>query len=363
MSGPSHAPVAGAAGADGWSEHVERDRPLPVDEMTEIAASTAPLLQRAHDFMRALGDCLAFDAAWLALSDPRSSVYAIVGSAGLDPSVTEFLDRAEVAKDLELAGLDRTGPPMSVAELPVSVDELSTWAECLIPAGFREGLGVALVEPGGVHVGFLGLLYTSSEPPSTVTRRRLGELAPIVARGLSPMRSLLASGRIVPGAEAGVVLLRDGTTCLLPGLPGDPLLQTGSPVVEIAHGSLLAGHVYRSFLWPAPDAGRAGAHVRVTVLAGTEVPDFVSGMLMLSFDVDCFGLTSRELEVLGLLVDGRSNQEIATRLVVTPRTVAAHVEHVLHKLDAPSRTLAAVRAEREGCYVPARLRASWTGPP
>jgi hypothetical protein len=116
-----------------------------------------------------------------------------------------------------------------VADLPVSVDELSTWAECLAPAGFREGLGVALVEPGGVHVGFLGLLYTSSEPPSTVTRRRLGELAPIVARGLSPMRSLLASARIVPGAQAGVVLLRDGSTCLLPGLPGHPLLQTGSP--------------------------------------------------------------------------------------------------------------------------------------
>jgi DNA-binding CsgD family transcriptional regulator len=361
VSSLSTPPVAGA-GDDGRSDAVVRTHLLPVDTVTEIAASTAPLLQRAHDFMRALADLVPFDAAWLALSDPRSSVYAIVGSAGLDPSVTEFLDRADVARDLELAGLDRTGPPMSLADLPVSVDDLATWAECLVPAGFREGLGVALVEPGGVHVGFLGLLYTSDEPPTTVTRRRLGELAPLIARGLSPMHSLLASARIVPGAEAGVVLLRDGTTCVLPGLPGDSLLQTGSPVVEIAHSSLLAGHVYRSFLWPDPDAGRAGAHVRVTVLAGTEVPDFMSGMLLLTFDADCLGLTARELEVLGLLVDGRSNQEIATRLVVTPRTVAAHVEHVLHKLDAPSRTLAAVRAEREGCYVPAPLRASWAGP-
>lgn len=40
-------------------------------------------------------------------------------------------------------------------------------------------------------------------------------------------------------------------------------------------------------------------------------------------------------------------------LSVMARTVAAHVEHVLAKLDVPARTLAAVRAEREGLYVPA----------
>ncbi|MCW2710079.1 MAG: Transcriptional regulator, liaR family, partial [Marmoricola sp.] len=63
-------------------------------------------------------------------------------------------------------------------------------------------------------------------------------------------------------------------------------------------------------------------------------------------------LTPREMEVLGLVIDGLSNREIATALVVTPRTVAAHVEHILVKLDAPTRTLAAVRGERQGCYVP-----------
>ena len=67
---------------------------------------------------------------------------------------------------------------------------------------------------------------------------------------------------------------------------------------------------------------------------------------------DLRGLTPRELEVLGLLIDGCSNQQIARALVVAPRTVAAHLEHILVKLDATTRTLAAVRAEREGLYVP-----------
>ena len=92
----------------------------------------------------------------------------------------------------------------------------------------------------------------------------------------------------------------------------------------------------------------------MTVLAAAEVPAFVLGTLLVTPRVDCRGLTPRELQVLGLLVDGRSNQQIAKRLAVAPRTVAAHMEHLLNKLEAPTRTLAAVRAEREGCYVPPR---------
>ena len=39
-------------------------------------------------------------------------------------------------------------------------------------------------------------------------------------------------------------------------------------------------------------------------------------------------------------------------LVVAQRTVAAHIEHILVKLRTPTRTLAAVRAERTGLHVP-----------
>jgi DNA-binding NarL/FixJ family response regulator len=53
-----------------------------------------------------------------------------------------------------------------------------------------------------------------------------------------------------------------------------------------------------------------------------------------------------------LLIDGSSNSEIARALVVAQRTVAAHLEHILAKMSAATRTLAAVRAAREGLYVP-----------
>jgi LuxR family transcriptional regulator, maltose regulon positive regulatory protein len=59
-------------------------------------------------------------------------------------------------------------------------------------------------------------------------------------------------------------------------------------------------------------------------------------------------LSARELQVLGLLADGRSNQAIADELVITLDTVKRHVSHVLDKLQAANRTQAVARARNLG---------------
>jgi DNA-binding CsgD family transcriptional regulator len=59
-------------------------------------------------------------------------------------------------------------------------------------------------------------------------------------------------------------------------------------------------------------------------------------------------LTARELDVLTLLAEGRRNAEIATRLVVSPRTVEHHVSALLRKLGAQTRGEAAAIALRDG---------------
>lgn len=59
-------------------------------------------------------------------------------------------------------------------------------------------------------------------------------------------------------------------------------------------------------------------------------------------------LTPRELEVLHLIAEGRANAEIAEELVITERTVKAHVSNILSKLHLSDRTQAAVYAWREG---------------
>jgi len=59
-------------------------------------------------------------------------------------------------------------------------------------------------------------------------------------------------------------------------------------------------------------------------------------------------LTEREVEVLISVAKGLSNQEISQKLVVTERTVSAHVSNILGKLHLANRTQAALYALREG---------------
>ena len=59
-------------------------------------------------------------------------------------------------------------------------------------------------------------------------------------------------------------------------------------------------------------------------------------------------LTDRETEVLKLIAKGLSNKDIATRLVVSEKTVKTHVSNLLTKLSLPSRTQAALYALKEG---------------
>jgi DNA-binding CsgD family transcriptional regulator len=60
------------------------------------------------------------------------------------------------------------------------------------------------------------------------------------------------------------------------------------------------------------------------------------------------GLTARELDVLGLVVEGRTNRQIGEHLFISEKTASVHVSRILAKLDVANRGEAAAIARRLG---------------
>jgi DNA-binding NarL/FixJ family response regulator len=63
-----------------------------------------------------------------------------------------------------------------------------------------------------------------------------------------------------------------------------------------------------------------------------------------------YGLTTREHDVLGQLVSGRTNKEIAAALGITEKTASIHVSHILAKLGCATRTQAVGVALSDGLF-------------
>jgi DNA-binding NarL/FixJ family response regulator len=73
----------------------------------------------------------------------------------------------------------------------------------------------------------------------------------------------------------------------------------------------------------------------------------VRALLRRTDSSDHSSLTRRELEVLRLLTHGRMQGEIAERLMISPKTVSAHIEHIHAKLGVSSRAQAVAVAFRD----------------
>jgi DNA-binding CsgD family transcriptional regulator len=325
--------------------------------LADITASPEALPARAEAVLAELRRCVPFDSAWVALADPLESGYSSLASIDLDERTLDYLSGPRMAHDIEVTGTDRVRPPLSPSDLPFPAEDLPTWSECLIPSGYREALAVSLFGSGHRHIGFLALLSSGNAPPTDAVRKRLDALTPLLAEGIDPMRSVLATARLVRHAVAGVMLVGSHDVVRIPGFVDDPMLVPDSPMLDAARRAVRDGRLHATFLWPGGADRAHRGFVRVTTLTGPDLlgTGFV-GIVLLSPAGGVHDLTARELEVLGLVIEGCSNQEIASELVVAPRTVAAHLEHILAKLEAPSRTLAAVRAERMGLYVPSSPR-------
>jgi DNA-binding NarL/FixJ family response regulator len=176
-------------------------------------------------------------------------------------------------------------------------------------------------------------------PNGEAALRAVEELAPdvvVMDLHMPGMSGMEATRRLTKQAPASRVLVltvsaqeADVTEAILAGASGY-VLKDG-PVEEIVGGIAAAA------------AGESLISPRIATTLLRRVRDAAGP------DVSLGGaqLSARELEVLGLMAEGRSNQEIAEALVISLSTVRNHISSILMKLQVENRVQAAVRAVRD----------------
>jgi DNA-binding CsgD family transcriptional regulator len=323
-----------------------------VAEIGRIASAPGTTEERVAALWESLRRVVPFRAACIYLLDQAYHERPQLFSVGYGEPIRRYLLSPAQLEEIDLIGYNRNRRPVRVKDLPVPRERVRSWVEHLAPAGFKEGVGVGLFAPDGRHLGLFGLNTDHPGHPTEAARDLIGMLAPVIANAVDPLRSLVTAARMVHGAVAGVVLNRSGQVLPLAGLPSHPVLTAGSDVL-VAAARLARDTTHGSFLCPLPEAARGDGYLRVTVLAlapGTRGRS--AAAVVAAPQGDPFGLTHRELQILGLLIEGWPSPRIAEALFIAKRTVATHVEHILVKLCASSRAVAATRALRSGTYIP-----------
>jgi len=323
-------------------------------EINRVTAGTSDMTLRLAELWPQLRTVVPFEAAWTGVVDTERPGYQTLTAVGHDAANRAYLESGEFNDQVEAFGLFRRNRPLCLRDVPVPAAEIPSWAEHWWPAGYREGLGVPLVAPDGRHLGLMTMYTDSPAYPSDAARDVIGAVAPMISAAIDPMTTIAGLASLVGDARAGSVVGRGGAVHRLPGMPSHPLFTQNSRVVPTALAKLTNRRTQTAFLCPDPRG--SDDYVRVTAIAcPPQVPNYFVAIILVSPSGDLRGLTHRELEVLGFLIDGQANQRIAHALFITERTVAAHLEHIREKLEAPTRTVAAVRSLHLALYIPRQL--------
>lgn len=174
--------------------------------------------------------------------------------------------------------------------------------------------------------------------------------------------------RLVPQIKPDVILM----DVRMPGMDGLTALDQLKSLYPTLSVIMVTLYDDPDYLYRAVSAGAAGyilkdasraellSAVRTVAAGGAiispgmlrDLLGHISGLMDTSGTTQAcapeLGLTKREVEVLGLMAEGLTNQEIADRIIVSPTTVKTHVQNILQKLGVSDRTQAAVYAVRCG---------------
>jgi DNA-binding NarL/FixJ family response regulator len=193
------------------------------------------------------------------------------------------------------------------------------------------------------------------EGMASALRRRMPEIEMLGADSAEEGLSALAAA---PDVDLVLIDVR------LPGMDGFAALALYASHYPAVARVLISGQGERELVTRAFAGGASGfIHKSMTIAeivlaiqrvldGGVFIPQDPGGEESEDTEGAAAGITLRQLEVLRLLGEGRTNKEIAATLHITERTAKAHVAAIFEALGVDNRTRAVLAAQRAGWLAP-----------
>lgn len=299
---------------------------------TQFAPASVTLFcDTAADVMADLPECDAWGEVMSAEPCPQIRIRGAAFDDAL-AAIADFID----LKSPYTIGHSRAVATLSVGAarvLGLSADEADTvWRTAVIHDFGRLGVSNAIWDKAG---------------PLTETETERVRMYPYLTQRMASFSPVLAPLSAIAAQHRERL---DGS--------GYPWGLTGRELSTAAR-ILAAADAYQTWREPRPHrparssddaAARLRAHVEVGLLDGHAADAALrcAGHRVRKRGTWPAGLTSREVQVLGMVARGLSNRQIADELVIARKTVSNHVEHVYAKIGVGNRALAGLFAAEHG---------------
>lgn len=301
-----------------------------LDAAVEVRRAAWESVRRGGHFdivLAGLQRVLPYDDALLSRWDPLAQEHVHVAGA-MAPQASDFI-RYELHRDPLFTYVRRTGSTQWLSTLtPEQRITSPTVRRVAEPLGYAEGLTQCLYSSEGSYVGVLNLGVRRLGPDHAEAKSILALLFDSLAAAVEAGPAL---GAAAPYEWATYVPDQPGRRAMVAPAIGP---DNDFPIVEVVEKALRTRRLPTTLL--IPFQGRCVEIRLQRVDDGTRAVGHV-------VELDS-PLSWREIEVLGEVARGGTNDEIAAKMTISPRTVATHLENILRKLDAPNRAAAAAYA-------------------
>ncbi|RJQ66987.1 DNA-binding response regulator [Pseudonocardiaceae bacterium YIM PH 21723] len=305
-----------------------------IDALVEAGAvlgSTASVQTRVEEILAVLCPVVRWQAAGVVvLPSGRRAAVPVVADRMPERTLQMVCQAADLfPESLEVSLAQRRALTASEAMAPNNAELFS---QAWLQQGFSDGLGTPVLTADGRLIGLAGCCF---EDRGQVTENAITIIS-AMQRMLGPLLDPLGTtaGAIME-ADYAAAVLPDATVRCIPGISAGPWLSTGGELPRRVAELMATGRLPKQWWWRDP----YGAFHRLitckelnsVVIAGSEQP-LPSG------------LSNREGEIIELVIQGRTNHQVARALFISPATVGKHMSHIFAKLAVNSRTSLVSRA-------------------